>query len=127
MEDKFLFAVINNIPKDYRSSDLRNYFSQFIESNGFECFHFRHRPEEQRRLINNGFDDPSTSSQNSTNSHSKKKTTQCCVVKMKTSKFEQFVHMYDKHHWLDKRGNSISSLCHISKVKVVDGMYTYHT
>ena len=43
-----VLAFINNIPHQYHSSDLRNYFSELIESNGFICFHFRHRPEVRK-------------------------------------------------------------------------------
>ncbi|XP_014666083.1 PREDICTED: G patch domain-containing protein 3-like isoform X2 [Priapulus caudatus] len=43
-----VLCIIGNIPPYYRSSDLRNYFSQFIESGGFNCFHFRHRPETKQ-------------------------------------------------------------------------------
>lgn len=46
--DNNVIAFINHIPHQYRSSHLRNYFSQFIECGGFECFHFRHRPEFMR-------------------------------------------------------------------------------
>ncbi|XP_076369388.1 G patch domain-containing protein 3-like [Tachypleus tridentatus] len=45
----YIYAVVNNIPSVYHSSDLRNFFSQFVETSGFECFHFRHRPEIQKR------------------------------------------------------------------------------
>ena len=41
----YTYSVITNIPHSYHSRDLRNFFSQFIETHGFECFHFRHRPE----------------------------------------------------------------------------------
>ncbi|XP_062841485.1 G patch domain-containing protein 3 [Trichomycterus rosablanca] len=43
--DEGVYFVLNNIPVHFRSADLRNYFSQFIESGGFVCFHYRHRPE----------------------------------------------------------------------------------
>ncbi|XP_067458097.1 G patch domain-containing protein 3 [Thunnus thynnus] len=43
-----VYLVISNIPAAFRSADLRNYFSQFIESGGFKCFHYRHRPEVLR-------------------------------------------------------------------------------
>lgn len=44
---QYVYCIIGNIPFEYRSSDLRNYFSQFVESRGFDCFHFRHRPEKK--------------------------------------------------------------------------------
>ena len=42
------YFAISNIPASFRSATLRNYFSQFIESGGFHCFHYRHRPEVLR-------------------------------------------------------------------------------
>ncbi|XP_066534125.1 G patch domain-containing protein 3 [Hoplias malabaricus] len=45
MADCGVYLVVNNIPLEFRSADLRNYFSQFIEGGGFLCFHYRHRPE----------------------------------------------------------------------------------
>ncbi|XP_071496891.1 G patch domain-containing protein 3-like [Diadema antillarum] len=39
------YGIVANIPASFHSSDLRNYFSQFIEAKAFKCFHFRHRPE----------------------------------------------------------------------------------
>ena len=44
-----VYGIIGNIPPFYHAVDLRNYFSQFLEPGGFICFHFRHRPETQKR------------------------------------------------------------------------------
>lgn len=38
-------GVIRNIPSSFHSSDLRSFFSQLIEEKGFDCFHYKHRPE----------------------------------------------------------------------------------
>ncbi|XP_033113500.1 G patch domain-containing protein 3-like [Anneissia japonica] len=46
---KMEYCVVSNIPCSFHSADLRNYFSQFIEGGNFDCFHFRHRPEQRRR------------------------------------------------------------------------------
>ncbi|KAG7270906.1 hypothetical protein CRUP_000265 [Coryphaenoides rupestris] len=43
-----VYVAVSNIPAQFRSADLRNFFSQFIESGGFRCFHYRHRPEVLR-------------------------------------------------------------------------------
>ena len=40
-----MFYLITNIPCDLKTIDLRNYFYDFIEKQAFECFHYRHRPE----------------------------------------------------------------------------------
>lgn len=45
MAATLLYAVVGNIPRRYHSCDLRNFFSRIIETDGFDCFHFRHRPE----------------------------------------------------------------------------------
>ena len=44
-----VYGIVGNIPPFYHAVDLRNYFSQFLEPGGFKCFHFRHRPETQKR------------------------------------------------------------------------------
>lgn len=43
--------VVANIPEVFRTPDLRNYFSLFIEKEAFNCFHFRHRPCKQFREL----------------------------------------------------------------------------
>ena len=40
------FFLVGNIPRAFRSSDLRGFFSNFAEKRGFTCFHYRHRPEQ---------------------------------------------------------------------------------
>ena len=40
-----LLGIVRNIPSNFHSSDLRSFFSQLIEANGFDCFHYKHRPE----------------------------------------------------------------------------------
>lgn len=37
--------IVTNIPDSFRTPDLRNFFSEFIEKGAFICFHFRHRPQ----------------------------------------------------------------------------------
>ena len=43
----FDYIIVHNIPNSYHSRDLRNFFSIYIESESFDCFHFRRRPEGQ--------------------------------------------------------------------------------
>lgn len=108
-----LFAIINNIPHDYRSSDLRNFFSQFIETKGFKCFHFRHRPEVQLHKRKENVD-----SENSDQQKTSSTNTCCCVVRVFEDRYEELFKMYHRKHWLDNNGESISKVCHISKVKI---------
>ncbi len=39
------YAIVRNIPQSFHSKHLRRYFSSFVETGRFDCFHFRHRPE----------------------------------------------------------------------------------
>ena len=138
-----IYAIVGNIPGDYHSCDLRNYFSQFIETGGFECFHFRHRPEEKRLKNSHPQSDkakcsakskdtgcfkvpigvPKTSSKNvSSGSQSWKATskTLCCIIKLKEDCLIRLLQMYHRKHWLDRNGDSIPPLCMISRIKISD-------
>lgn len=110
--DGLSFALINNIPYEYHSSDLRNFFSQFIESGGFECFHFRHRPETKSVPQNMELQNESTKTSVDV------ERTACCVVKLKSGKLLQFLKMYNRKHWVDSSGEIMRQVCYISKVKV---------
>lgn len=39
------YFLLGNIPRGFRSYNLRAYFSHLVEKEAFVCFHFRHRPE----------------------------------------------------------------------------------
>ncbi|XP_033747313.1 LOW QUALITY PROTEIN: G patch domain-containing protein 3-like [Pecten maximus] len=103
-ETDFIYAVINNIPSSYHSADLRNYFSQFLETNGFKCFHFKHRPE-------------SRTTDNPTSREEQRSGTFCCVVKVNGNRFHEFMKMYNKRHWLDRNGDVLPALCFLSRIK----------
>jgi len=134
VEFRQIYALIANIPSFYHSADLRNYFSQFIEQGGFDCFHFRHRPEIIRSHGENGGvlacdGDSQKSSVSPVDGHirSEEKAANprrgkslCCVVRLRHSKFVELVQMYHRKCWLDRKGESIRSLCYISKIKFVD-------
>lgn len=118
------YGVIGNIPPSYRSSSLRNYFSQFVESGGFECFHFKHRPESR-------LEDPKVASGPGSGSAGKEKTraatakhreqTTCCVVKLRRAALNRLIKHYGRKHWLDDDGNSLPSLCVVAEVHIKDG------
>ena len=130
-EDCQIYALIANIPSFYHSADLRNYFSQFIERGGFECFHFRHRPEiirshqevnvcgsDRKESCSSAGDTDTPSDKSSANTRRGKSL--CCVVRLRHSKFVELVKMYHRKCWLDRKGESIRSLCYISKIKLAD-------
>lgn len=113
----FGFAVINNIPNDYHSADLRNFFSQFIEKGGFDCFHFRHRPEKLQPSENVGLE---VEANQKPELSSSSKRSFCCVVRLINDNANELIKMYHKQHWLDKKGESIPRLCLITKLTVRD-------
>ncbi|KAK8733040.1 hypothetical protein OTU49_006729, partial [Cherax quadricarinatus] len=43
--NKKMHLVVTNIPESFRTPDLRNFFSEYVEKGAFQCFHFRHRPQ----------------------------------------------------------------------------------
>ena len=55
MSSSSVYAMIFNIPSSYHASQLRDFFSEIVESSGFENFHYRHRPmmSKPRILSNN--------------------------------------------------------------------------
>ncbi|TSK20080.1 G patch domain-containing protein 3 [Bagarius yarrelli] len=130
-----VYFVVNNIPVKLRSADLRNYFSQFTESGGFSCFHYRHR-REVKITAGNVENNPKHSEEKAeeVEEDGKRKTTGgtggtgatggtggtscCCVVCVKGSEAERFVKMYSGNQWIDSKGNWLSSRCLIRRVKV---------
>ncbi|XP_056413377.1 G patch domain-containing protein 3 [Hyla sarda] len=90
--------LICGIPRRFRSAQLRHYFSQFTESDGFVCFHYRHRPE-RRGLA------PERSS------------TCCCPVRIRPDRAESFMKMYHGKPWLDPAGNLVPGWCLLHRVR----------
>ena len=131
------FAVVNNIPSCYHSCDLRNFFSEFIETDSFSCFHFKHRPEVVMRERNNDVADvvkPSTSNLKVTisNGHTSsidskdgkdKKASCCCVVKLASAThLNHFIKKYHKKYWLDRQGEPMPALCSIKRISIQQGL-----
>ncbi|MBN3315033.1 GPTC3 protein, partial [Atractosteus spatula] len=102
-----VYVVVSNIPAKFRSADLRNYFSQFIESGGFVCFHYRHRPEVLKDpVVAKGV------------AATKGKTSCCCVVSVHAQEAAKFVKMYAGQQWIDSEGSWLGRRCVIRRIKV---------
>lgn len=111
-----VYMIVNNIPKHFRSMDLRSFFSRFIETGGFVCFHFRHRPEVQKP----------TATQNDLLNDRSRCVTCCCVIKVESERASEFIKSYNGEHWIDKFGRTQMTRCFIKKIVVDDfheGMY----
>ncbi len=121
-----VYFAISNIPVALRSADLRNYFCQFIESGGFQCFHYRHRPEvlrETEEPVNtscDGGEEDNSKSSETVEDTKKKQTVKscCCVVAVRGKEAERFIKMYAGNNWIDSKGNWLARRCVIKRVKV---------
>ncbi|KAM7310164.1 G patch domain-containing protein 3 [Ixodes scapularis] len=109
-----VYVIVNNIPKSYRSADLRNFFSEFIETSGFDCFHFRHRPEVQLKKGS----DPSVTD-DAADASTRTGTTCCCIARVEEDRVDQCLRMYDRKHWVGRDGQTLPTKCFVRRVRVV--------
>ena len=132
------FFLVGNIPPSFRSAGLRTYFSNFVEKKFFNCFHYRHRPEqlredkkEQQREVNSSqdFENGATvasssllsSSVSLTNKSGATVMSKCCVVALVYQKGEEFMHMYHSKNWSQADGGLLPWKVHITRLDVVEG------
>ncbi|CAN8016720.1 unnamed protein product [Ixodes persulcatus] len=108
-----VYLIVNNIPKSYRSADLRNFFSEFIETSGFDCFHFRHRPEVRLKKGS----EPSVTD-DAADAATRTGTTCCCIARVEEDRVDQCLRMYDRKHWVGRDGQTLPTKCFIRRVRV---------
>ncbi|XP_028837033.1 G patch domain-containing protein 3 [Denticeps clupeoides] len=112
-----VFFAVSNIPPHFRSVDLRHYFSQFIESGGFSCFHYRHRPE----IVKEAPAKPAADCRDGgPGSSSSERRSCCCVVSVRSLGADRFVKMYSGNQWIDARGDWLPWRCVVRRVRVSD-------
>uniref|UniRef100_UPI00398F0E59 G patch domain-containing protein 3 n=1 Tax=Pristiophorus japonicus TaxID=55135 RepID=UPI00398F0E59 len=115
-----VYAVVGNIPRGLRSADLRDMFSQFTESGGFSCFHYRHRPERWRPGPDSGPEPDQGRS-----------PTCCCVMRLPADRASRFLMMYDGSQWVDRAGDWLQSRCFIRIVRAGEmadsNLFSYKT
>ena len=130
-EVEFSYALVRNIPYSYRSAQLRIFFSQLVETNCFECFHFKHRPEkivsdnkdnsnndQLSSLLCNNKPCSSTATFANKKLQQEIRKTSCCIIKLTEQNLKRFIAIYDGRHWLNEKGESLKSSCHITPIKV---------
>jgi len=122
------FVIISNIPADLHTSDLRRFFSSFVETEKFLCFHFRHRPEKGKESAA----EASSSLQSNQASYSSQacgrvhtintskvvKVSNCCIVKLRSEYVPSLISRYHRKHWLNSKEEEIPVKCFISKIKL---------
>ena len=115
-EEEACYGIVSNIPKEFRSADLRAMFSNFIngETEGFKCFHFRHRPEFRCEVEANGEDKEVQSSRST-----------CCVIMILKKKLKELIKNYHGKNWVDRNGKYYPSKAVISKIRIKEGKGSY--
>lgn len=97
--------IIGDIPSQFRSADLRAYFSQFTEKKGFKCFHYRHRP--QVAIVTNA-----------DGSHDPNQTIYCCcIVKVDHDMVDEFLHLYNDRPWELANGELVTGSVKIHHIE----------
>ncbi|KPP57151.1 hypothetical protein Z043_125153, partial [Scleropages formosus] len=137
--ERAVYFAVSNIPARFRSADLRNYFSQFIEDKGFLCFHYRHRPEvlkdpvaaggtdspaEQDRSAaaagENHHGDNSRSGGSGQRGARGREKTCCCIVSVRAKEAERFAKMYGGNQWIDSKGDWLGTRCVLKRIRVYE-------
>ena len=110
------FFLVGNIPKSFRSSNLRVYFSNFVEKGIFSCFHYKHRPEHLR-LLNTSSEAEATPS-TSKETKSGHPTSKCCVIAVKTEFSGDFLKTHQNKNWSQEDGSLLAAKVHINKLDI---------
>jgi len=127
MEESFL--VVSNIPALLHTADLRRFFSGFVESEKFLCFHFRHRPEKGKETAVEKIPPSLNNTSTSYSSHAcgrvhtartskDARVSNCCIVKLRAEFVPSFITQYHRKHWLNSKEEEIPVKCFITKVKL---------
>lgn len=104
------YCLVSGIPAALRSAQLRAYFSQFVEADGFLCFHYRHRPERPPAGGGGG--------------EAAAPRTCCCPVAVRPGRARRFVRMYSGKRWVGPGGASLPGRCLIRRVRLSPGTGT---
>lgn len=118
-DSEHCYCLLNNIPDLFHTSDLRNFFSEYIDGEKFDMFHFRHRPQILNVSVENdkSREIPCSSTSFKTPIVPKKKC--CCIIRFSDDLARNmFIKRYHSKLWMDKDGNDLPSKCIISKVNL---------
>ena len=107
------FLLVSNIPAQFHSSHLREYFSQLIEKKGFVCFHYRHRPEYVE-----GQHGGSARDIGHVAPAPKVAKTSCCVVAVRKVFEAEFFRLYQGKNWIGPSEKMLSTTVKIRRVVV---------
>ncbi|XP_065317274.1 G patch domain-containing protein 3-like isoform X2 [Gordionus sp. m RMFG-2023] len=97
IDNRYEYLLIYNIPRQIRTPQLRLYFSNYIETNAFLCFHYKHRNNLVKNLTNT-------------------KNVCCCFIKLRLTFIAQFINDFHNHNWIDRYGNILDKRCQIMPI-----------
>ena len=109
-KDESNLVIIFNIPPHFGASDLRRFFTTFVEKEAFECFHFKRRPEN--KFV--GFSRKSFLGEDISESDSEiqKDVQNCAIARLSRRRdLEAFVEYYHMKHWTDRNHEDLSRRC----------------
>ena len=92
-DNNIIYVLIGNIPLEFHTPDLRNFFSHSIENESFVCFNYRHRPDTSESKSN------------------------LAICKIKPNKYDEFYTLYHNKNWINSKGMIQNSRCQIKKIK----------
>ncbi|XP_051493801.1 G patch domain-containing protein 3 [Apus apus] len=99
------YCLVSGIPAALRSAQLRAYFSQFLETGGFLCFHYRHRPERPP-------------------AEAAAPRTCCCLVAVRPGRARRLLRAYSGKRWVGPGGAWLPGRCFIRRVRLGPGTGT---
>ncbi|KRZ67017.1 G patch domain-containing protein 3 [Trichinella papuae] len=109
--EKLVYAVVRNIPKNFRSKHLRQFFSTFVEEQRFHCFHYLHCPEIIQAEQFCKADDASSKAERSFNNKN------YALVLMTLSDRDLFIRRYHGKDWALHSEFNMDGKCCIVKCK----------
>ena len=129
MNEEESFVLVSNIPPSLHTSHLRKFFTDFVETEKFRCFHFRHRPEKGRVSESETeagavtSRDVSYSARTCARVHTAstartERVSNCCIVQLSSEHVTSFLQKYHRKHWLDSSEEELPARCFVFKVKL---------
>ena len=101
-------VIIFNIPPQFGASDLRRFFTTFVEKEAFECFHFKRRPEN--KLV--GFSRKSFLGDFSESDSEIQDVQNCTIARLsRRREVEAFLNYYHMKHWTNRNHDDLSRRC----------------
>lgn len=119
MADLNVYAFVCNIPPSFHSKDLRHYFSSFVESSYFKCFHFRHRPQKEVVVLHQKNASITSGPSDRVNQKILFENALCCLVKFSSDTVKtKAIKKYHLQHW-EEDNETVTERCILVDVEKI--------